>query len=58
MLEKLRWETAQVKTMLAAGDPRAIYAAFNAAATAWHICDWVMKFARVHPIETPIRGSS
>ena len=41
MLEKLRWENDLVRTMLV-DDPKVIFAAFNAAATAWHIAEWVM----------------
>jgi len=49
LLSKLEWETRQVKDLLAAEDPKAVFAAFNAAATAWHITDWVRTFSRVHP---------
>lgn len=49
LLSKLEWETQQVKDFLAAEDPKAVFAAFNAAATAWHITDWVRTFSRVHP---------
>jgi hypothetical protein len=51
LLSKLVWETQQVKDLLAIEDPKAVFAAFNAAATAWHITDWVRTFSRVHPKE-------
>lgn len=49
LLSKLVWETQQVKDLLAIEDPKAVFAAFNAAATAWHITDWVRTFSRVNP---------
>ena len=49
MLAKLRWENAQIKSMLAVEDPRVIYAAFNAAATAWHLIEWVVTFSKIYP---------
>src|SRR5229473_3926282 len=52
LLAKLEWETQQVKELLATEDPKAVFAAFNAAATAWHITDWIRTYSRVHPRET------
>jgi hypothetical protein len=49
MLAKLQWENDQIKSMLAVEDPKVIFAAFNAAATAWHLIEWVKTFARVYP---------
>jgi hypothetical protein len=49
MFAKLRWENDQVKSMLAAEDPQVIFAAFNAAATAWHLIDWVVTFSKIYP---------
>jgi hypothetical protein len=46
---KLCWENEQVKSMLAAKDSQVIFAAFNAAATAWHLIEWVVTFSRVYP---------
>jgi hypothetical protein len=54
MLDKLRWEIDQVKALVAAGDRKVIFATFNAAATAWHIIDWVKTFNIVHPNERPL----
>jgi hypothetical protein len=51
MLAKLRWENEQIKSMLAHDDPKVIFAAFNAAATAWHLIEWVNTFARLYPHE-------
>jgi hypothetical protein len=51
MLTKLHWENDQIKSMLAIEDPKVISAAFNAAATAWHLIEWVNTFARVYPHE-------
>ena len=51
MFEKLCWENDQIKSMLALDDPKVIFAAFNAAATAWHLIEWITTFARVHPLE-------
>jgi hypothetical protein len=51
MFEKLYWENGQIKTMLAIDDSKVIFAAFNAAATAWHLIEWITTFARVHPLE-------
>jgi hypothetical protein len=51
MLTKLQWENDQIKLMLAVDDPKVIFAAFNAAATAWHLIEWVTTFARVYPLE-------
>ena len=48
MLAKLQWENDQIKSMLAVEDPKVIFAAFNAAATAWHLIEWVKTFARVY----------
>jgi hypothetical protein len=42
MLEKLRWENGLIHTMLAE-DSKVIFAAFNAAATAWHIAEWIVE---------------
>jgi hypothetical protein len=47
MLAKLQWENEQINSMLASEDPKVIFAAFNAAATAWHLIDWVNTFARI-----------
>jgi hypothetical protein len=55
LLAKLEWETQQVKDMLAIEDPKAVFAAFNAAATAWHITDWIRTYTRVHPSENNLR---
>jgi hypothetical protein len=52
LLAKLEWETQLVKDMLAVEDPKTVFAAFNAAATAWHITDWIHTYSRVHPSET------
>jgi hypothetical protein len=49
MLKKLQWEQKQIETMLAADDPDVIFAAFNAAATAWHLIDWIKTYSRIHP---------
>jgi len=49
MLKKLQWERAQIETLLAAEDPNVIFAAFNAAATAWHLIDWIKTYSRIHP---------
>lgn len=49
MLAKLQWENEQIKSMLANNDPKVIFAAFNAAATAWHLIEWVNTFARIYP---------
>lgn len=49
MLAKLQWENDQVKSMLEAESPNVVFAAFNAAASAWHLIDWVKTFSRVHP---------
>jgi hypothetical protein len=49
LLEKLEWETQQVKDLLENEDPKAVFAAFNAAAAAWHITDWIRTYSRVHP---------
>jgi hypothetical protein len=54
MLAKLRWENDQIKSMLAVDDPKVIFAAFNAAATAWHLIEWVTTFARLYPLEERI----
>jgi hypothetical protein len=54
MLDKLRWEIDQLKSLVAAGDRKMIFAAFNAAATAWHIIDWIKTYNRVHPRERPL----
>jgi hypothetical protein len=51
LLEKLRWESDQIKKMSAAEDPRVIFAAFNAAATAWHMIEWIETFWTVHANE-------
>ncbi|MGY4333052.1 hypothetical protein ACVWWG_007469 [Bradyrhizobium sp. LB7.2] len=51
MLEKLRWEIDQIKALDDSGDQKVIFAAFNAAATAWHIIDWVKTHNRVYPKE-------
>jgi hypothetical protein len=48
MLTKLKWENDQIKSMLVAQDPKVIYAAFNAAATAWHLIDWVVTFSKIY----------
>lgn len=40
MLQKLRWETDLIKLMLPT-DTKVVFAAFNAAATAWHLTEWV-----------------
>ena len=42
MLEKLRWETGLIHSMLA-DDRKVIFAAFNAAATAWHLTEWIIE---------------
>jgi hypothetical protein len=49
MLKKLRWEQGQIEAMLAVEDPNVIFAAFNAAATAWHMIDWIKTYSRIHP---------
>jgi hypothetical protein len=54
MLVKLQWENDQIKSMLAVDDPKVIFAAFNAAATAWHLIEWVTTFARVYPLENKL----
>jgi hypothetical protein len=54
MLDKLRWEIDQLAGLVAASDRKMIFATFNAAATAWHIIDWVKTFHRVHPKEPPL----
>jgi len=54
MLDKLAWEIAQIEALLDAGDKKAIFATFNAAATAWHIIDWVKTFSRIYPNERPL----
>jgi hypothetical protein len=51
MLAKLRWESAQLASMIAADDPKAIFPAFNAAATAWHLIDWIVEFSTTNPGE-------
>src|ERR1700730_16005423 len=51
MLDKLKWEIEQVRALDAAGDRKVIFATFNAAATAWHIIDWVKTFNRIYPNE-------
>lgn len=43
MLAKLQWENDQIKSMLADRDPKVIFAAFNAAATAWHMIEWIIE---------------
>jgi hypothetical protein len=55
MLAKLRWENDQIKSMLAIDDPKVIFAAFNAAATAWHLIEWVTTFARLASLK-PDKG--
>jgi hypothetical protein len=42
MLEKLRWETDLIHSMLV-NDSKVIFAAFNGAATAWHIAEWIIE---------------
>jgi hypothetical protein len=54
MLDKLRWEIDQVKALIAAKDRKVIFATFNAAATAWHLIDWVKTYNKVHPNERPL----
>jgi hypothetical protein len=54
MLAKLQCENEQIKSMLATDDPKVIFAAFNAAATAWHLIEWVVTFARVYPQKTKL----
>jgi hypothetical protein len=54
MLDKLRWEIEQVKTLIEAKDRKVIFASFSAAATAWHIIDWIKTFNKVHPNEKPL----
>src|SRR4051812_32421323 len=51
MLDKLKWEIAQIEALLDAGDRKVIFATFNAAATAWHIIDWVKTFNAIYPHE-------
>jgi hypothetical protein len=51
LLEKLRWESDQINKMAAEDDPRVIFAAFNAAATAWHMIEWIETFWALHPGE-------
>src|SRR6266403_711226 len=51
MLDKLRWEIEQVKALLQVGDRKVVFATFNAAATAWHIIDWVKTFNKIYPQE-------
>ena len=51
MLDKLRWELDQIKSLDDAGDRKINFATFNAAATAWHIIDWVKTFNRIYPNE-------
>jgi hypothetical protein len=54
MLDKLRWEIEQVKALVEAKDRKVIFASFNAAATAWHIIDWIKTYNTVHPNEKPL----
>jgi hypothetical protein len=49
MLTKLQWENEQIKSMIEINDPKVIFAAFNAAATAWHLIDWVVTFSKIYP---------
>src|SRR4051794_5823758 len=51
MLDKFRWEIEQVRALDENGDRKVIFATFNAAATAWHIIDWVKTFNRINPKE-------
>jgi len=41
-MRKLRWETGLIHSMLA-DDQKVIFAAFNAAATAWHLTEWIIE---------------
>jgi hypothetical protein len=52
LLEKLTWENDQIKRMAAEDDPRVIFAAFNAAASAWHMIEWIETFWTLHPTES------
>jgi len=54
ILEKLRWETTLIHAMLPQ-EPKVIFAAFNAAATAWHLTEWVIEVWDDLPIQAVSR---
>jgi hypothetical protein len=49
LLRKLRWEMGEMERKIdkVPNDEVGAYHAFNAAVTAWHICDWVWETAPI-----------
>jgi hypothetical protein len=45
LLEKLQWECEQAGLYRPRSTAERAYHAFNAAVTAWHICDWIWETA-------------
>ncbi|WP_241074780.1 hypothetical protein [Achromobacter insuavis] len=44
MLDKLKWEIAQLRELEGHLDIRCVYQSINCALSAWHMTDWVFQF--------------
>jgi hypothetical protein len=49
MFAKLQWEVDLLRSMWPKRDSKVVFAAFNAATTAWHLCDWIETYPELHP---------
>ena len=46
---QMQWEVDLLRSLWQSKDSKVVFAAFNAATTAWHLCDWIKTYPKLYP---------